>query len=467
MYREQIEKYIEEHKEEMLQDIIKICKINSQKGVAKPDMPFGEGPYKALMETISLAKSYGFEVKNYDNYVMTVDLNDKEKQLDILAHLDVVPEGEGWKECEPFEPVIKNGKIFGRGTSDDKGPAIASLYALRCVKELGLPVSKNTRLILGTDEECGSSCIKHYYTKEKEAPMSFSPDGEYPVVNIEKGQLQGHFIGKFENENAERDIVSITAGTKVNVVPPKANAVIKGFELQEVKKYADEVNKETGINFEVKEVNSNIEIVALGENAHASLPENGNNAITGLLLLLTKLDFKNLRKAEVLSNLYKLMPHGDISGKALGLEMSDEKSGALTLAFSMLSVNENELDGYFDSRCPMCAVPQKVLSTCKEAFERAGLEFLNKDMKEPHEVPADSHFVKTLLKVYEEYTGLKGECIAIGGGTYVHDLKNGVAFGAVLPGTDTRMHGADEFAVIDELVVTAKIIAQTIVDLCE
>ena len=58
----------------------------------------------------------------------------------------------------------KDGKIYGRGTADDKGPAIAALYAMRAVKELGIPVKKNVRLILGTDEECGSSDIRHYYS---------------------------------------------------------------------------------------------------------------------------------------------------------------------------------------------------------------------------------------------------------------------------------------------------------------
>ncbi len=78
----------------------------------------------------------------------------------------------------------------------------------------------------------------------------------------------------------------------------------------------------------------------------------------------------------------------------------------------------------------------------------------------------DSVFVRTLLKEYEAFTGRKGECLFTGGGTYVHALKNGVAFGAAMPGTDNRMHGADEFAVLDDLLVSAKIFAQVIVDLC-
>ena len=99
-------------------------------------------------------------------------------------------------------------------------------------------------------------------------------------------------------------------------------------------------------------------------------------------------------------------------------------------------------------------------------MEADGISFNTEEMKPPHHVPADSDFVKTLLSAYEKYSGRKGECIAIGGGTYVHHLKNGVAFGACLPETENHMHGPDEFAVVDELLMSAKIFAQVIVDLC-
>lgn len=465
MYREEIEKYVEEHKQEMIDDVISLCRIDSQKTAYKEGMPFGEGPARALHIALEMAGNYGFAVRNYDNYVGAVDLNDKERGLDILAHLDVVPEGEGWTETKPFDPIVKDGKIFGRGTSDDKGPAMAALYALKAVKDLNIPLKKNVRLILGTDEECGSSCIAHYYKIEKEAPMTFTPDGEYPVVNIEKGRLDGHFIGSLPLEDKLPRLVSIKAGTKINVVPPKAMAVLEGFDFKAVEKLADEVEKETGIKF-VFDLEPEFSVTAFGANAHASTPHKGNNAITGLLTLLSRLEFAPSKRVDAIKGLIKLMPHGQTDGTDLGIAVSDEKSGSLTLAFSMLELDEKGLDGYFDSRCPVSTDPEKTLKTCREKFQSIGLEFTNTTMQNPHEVDANSDFVRTLNKCYEEYTGRKGECIAIGGGTYVHNIKNGVAFGAVFPETDTRMHGADEFMPIDELVVSAKIFAQVIVDLC-
>ena len=417
------------------------------------------------MTALDMAQGYGFEITNYDNYAGAVDLNGYDRGLDILAHLDVVPEGEGWNVTEPFSPKVVDGRIYARGTSDDKGPAIASLYALRAVKDLNIPLSKNTRLILGTDEECGSECIKYYYTKEKQAPMTFSPDGEFPVVNIEKGRLPGEFRAKL-SDNGEKRLVKIEAGTKVNVVPPKAKAVIEGFGIDEVEKLAKEVSEKTGIKFTYDLV-PEFEITALGANAHASTPENGNNAITGLLALLAKLDFSPSEKTEAIKNLYKLIPHNDTTGKALGISVKDEKSGELTLVLSMLSLDNNILHGFFDCRLPVSADGEKILHTVNEKFANIGIELLTSFVTAPHEVDENSEFIKTLLSIYEDYTGLKGECIAMGGGTYVHNIDNGVAFGAVFPGTDTNMHGADEFVVIEELVASAKIFAQAIVELCK
>ncbi len=179
---------------------------------------------------------------------------------------------------EPFEPVEKDGKLYGRGTADDKGPAVAALYAMRAVKELGIPLTKNVRLILGTDEECGSSDIAHYYDVEEEAPMTFSPDGSFPVVNIEKGRLQGHFTAEFEPSDAVARVIAIKAGTKANVVPGKAFAVFEGLDDNLVRDTGAEVEKETGVSFEIQGRNHTLEITAIGEGAHVSLPTEGKNA---------------------------------------------------------------------------------------------------------------------------------------------------------------------------------------------
>lgn len=466
MYKEKIEAYIEEHKQEMIEDIFTLCRINSEKMPYKEGMPYGEGAFHALGKALEMAEKYGFSINNYDNYVGTADMNDKESCLDILAHLDVVPAGEGWKVTEPFEPVVKGDRIYGRGTSDDKGPAVAALYAMRAVKELGIPLSKNVRLILGTDEECGSSDIEHYYSVEKEAPMTFSPDASFPVTNIEKGALPGNFTAEWQASEALPRVVSIDAGIKVNVVPGKAKAVFEGIDAKTLENASAETHKETGIKFEYEYENEVVNVTAIGNAAHASVPEEGDNALTGLITLITKLPFAECEQIRKIHEIAELIPHGDTSGKALGVSMEDELSGALTLAFSLLTVSSTGLNGTFDSRCPICANEDNVLAVVRKNMAQKGITLNNESMRPAHHVSGDSKFVQTLLKAYERYTGREGKCQYTGGGTYVHDLKNGVAFGAAMPGTDNCMHGADEFAVIEELTASAKIFAQVIADLC-
>ena len=466
MYREQLEQYIDAHKEEMLADIIELCKIDSAKGPYVEGKPFGEGPFQALAKGLEIGEKHGFAITNYDNYVGTIDLNDKEKQLDILAHLDIVPGGEGWTVTTPFEPVIKDGKLYGRGTSDDKGPAMTALYAMKAIKELGIPVKKNVRLILGTDEECGSSDIRYYYKKEKEAPMSFSPDAEFPVINLEKGSIHGEFNAEFEKCEALPKMVAFKSGVKSNVVPPKAYALFEGLDGSETEAFAKQFEAELGVTFDVTSENGYLKLEAIGESAHASTPEKGTNALTALMALIEKMDLADCGQLQIVKALNKMMPHGDNHGAGLGVNHEDEISGKLTLAFTMLDVTETGLKGDFDSRCPICANKENTFDVIKKQMIDSGLNFTTEKMNPSHYVDGNSPFVQTLLKCYEQYTGRKGECIAIGGGTYVHHLQNGVAFGPSMPETETGIHGPDEFAVIDELVTATKIFAQVIVDLC-
>ena len=287
MRKEELRTYIENHESEMIEDLKSLIRIPSEKQAAEPGKPFGAPAAEALAQGIEILEKYGFAVTNYDNYAIAADFNQEEKGLDILAHLDVVPAGEGWQETDPFTPLIKEGKMFGRGTADDKGPAIAAIYAMRAVKELGYPLKKNVRLVLGSDEECGSSDLEYYYKKEVEAPCTFSPDAEFPVINIEKGGMRGHFEKTSDAGTTGVRLVSLQAGTKLNVVPGKAYAELAGMAKEDLKTCADETEQKTGVSFVLEDTeNGNVKITACGAFAHASTPEMGNNALTALLQLL-------------------------------------------------------------------------------------------------------------------------------------------------------------------------------------
>ncbi len=465
MYEAQLKAWFEDHREEYRNDLAGLVAIPSAKGEALPGKPFGEGPAAALEHALELAKKYGFaSARNHGGYVGLIDLVDgsQERELEILAHLDVVPAGEGWTVTEPFVMKLLDGKLYGRGTADDKGPALAALYAMRAVKELGIPVSKNVRLVLGTDEECGSGDIVHYYDQVPEAPMTFSPDGDFPVINIEKGAFNGD--GRWEATTPETQLLSIQAGVKRNVIPGKARAALAHVDVEAVKAAACAVSERTGVKFSVSGEET-LEILAEGSQGHASMPVRYNNALTALLELLCALPLEGSPAQEMLKKLQSYFPHGDWRGKAAGVAVSDEESGELSISLNILNFQNGALTFAWDSRVPVSGKNEE-LDRLPAALEADGFT-MEVSHRLPHCVPTDSDFVQTLLRCYESCTGLPGYSMAIGGGTYVHEMKNGVAFGCTFPGTDNNMHGADEMAVEDELISSGVIFAEAIARLCK
>ena len=465
MYQAALKEYFAQHRQELVNDICRLVRIESVRGTPQAGMPYGVGPASVLHTAMEMAQGMGFAVTDYDGYVAAVDMNDHETQLDILAHLDVVPGGEGWTVTMPFSPMEKDGLLYGRGVSDDKGPAVAALYAMRAVKELGIHLSKNVRLILGTDEECGSSDIAHYYQQEQEAPMTFSPDADFPLINIEKGRVHGVLTAKWSDEHPIPRIVSLHCGDRPNIVPQSAVATVLGLTAAEASPVSKALFAETGVRYYMTDSGEGLKIRAEGIGAHASTPHLGNNALTGLLELLCRLPLKRDGAMERLCTLQELFPHGDFSGKAAGMACHDALSGDTTMALTVLHLENGTLRGEFDSRTAISAVKETTAEPFRHRLE-AGSIAADFHYTAPHHVSAESPLVQELLRCYEMYTGQRGSALAIGGFTYVHDLQNGVAFGCTMPGFDTRMHGADECIDIDTLLLSAQMFAQAIIDLC-
>ena len=456
--KEIIKKYFEEHKAEMLDCIAALVEIPSVRGEAEDGRPFGEKPYEALECALSMAEKFGFKTENHGGYVGTADMGEGEPELGILAHLDVVPAGEGW-HTDPFRMTVDGDRILGRGVSDDKGPAVCALFAMKAVRDLQLPVTKNCRLILGTDEECGSSDIAHYFRTAKPARYTFTPDANFPVTNGEKGRFTKHFYKDTDFGGEDKTVVSINAGMAANAVPAFAEAVVKGVDEAEINR-AFALSAKTGADFSF----DGEKIVCSGTSAHASLPENGNNPITALFEMLSHIDFGEKTNGFI-SSLVRLFPHGKYNGEAFGVDMSD-MLGRLTLTPDIVNFDGKHFDGCFDTRTPMCATQENCAEKIKAELEKNGFEIENTEMIKPHYVDENSDFVKTLLDAYEVYSGDKGDCISMGGGTYVHDIESGVAFGAISRGLQTNMHGADEFMPIDDLLTAAEIFTQVIADIC-
>lgn len=465
--KQQIEQYFAERKEQFIEHIRRLVAIRSVKGAAQEGMPYGEGPAAALRETLIIAGELGLTTNNLENYVGTITINDQESKLGILGHVDVVSEGQNWS-MDPYAGIVKDGKMYGRGTSDDKGPVMAAMYALAAVKDLGFPLKYNTKLIVGTDEESGMSDLDYYLTRETPPPFVFTPDAEFPVINIEKGAIRTSFSASFAAAEKLPRVNMLQGGDTINVVPPNAQAEIEGLELPDISEIACRITTKTGVNFELQDLGDNkVNIKAIGIGGHASIPETAINALTGLLELIAALPLSEAEGHQRLRGIQQVFPHNDYYGEAAGVAMEDEESGKLTMNFSILAYSgDGQLEGKFDSRVPICATEANTFDVLEPKLAGFGLKLVRAGFEPPHHTPADSVFVQTLLSVYEHYTGEKGECIAIGGGTYVHEIEGGVAFGPTMPGIDTRMHSNDEFIIIDDMLKAAQIYAQVIVELC-
>ncbi|MGN1119021.1 MAG: M20/M25/M40 family metallo-hydrolase, partial [Oscillospiraceae bacterium] len=249
-------------------------------------------------------------------------------------------------------------------------------------------------------------------------------------------------------------------GSIPNAVPDKAKAVLRGISSEVIS--AEIARDRSGARFTL----SGDTILCEGKSAHASTPESGINAVTALISLLNSLPLKSGEQRDILRGLERAFPFGETDGASAGLKCSDEQSGALTCVFSIFRMDETHCEGTVDVRFPCCANLDFVERTERAVFERAGCRFESFMGDEPHCVPEDSEFVQALLRVYERVEGEKGECIAIGGGTYVHNIEGGVAFGAERGDTDYHMHGADEWISVDELLRDAVLFAEVIAEIC-
>lgn len=447
-----VDLWIEQHSEDMIKDLQKLVSFKSvsHAELAQPGAPFGAECKKALEHILGICHGFGFADTDMDGYIGYADYGTGDETLGVLTHLDVVPEGEGWSS-DPFAANIIDGTMIGRGVLDDKGPAITAVYALAAIKAAGLPFKRKVRLLFGCDEEVGMGCLKHYIANEKLPDMAFSPDAEYPLVNAEKNIFQARYAKKYSSG------ITLKAGTVVNAVPGKAVATVpccpkcveKAIKGQE--------------GFAVEAIEGGSRITATGVAAHASMPENGKNAIQMLLGLLTKLELSE-EDGLAVEGLYKTFKM-EVHGETVGLDSADE-SGRLTLNLGLMDWNEKGYALSIDIRAPMCTGHEKLLQKLDAAFDKLGAHREYESFSLGYCVPEDSELVSKLLSAYRERTGDHNPPKRIGGGTYARHLKNAVAFGPERDDRENCIHMVDEAVPVKDLIENAKLVADGIMALC-
>lgn len=450
-----IKNLIKERQDEIIKGIQDSVRIDSVRGESLADAPFGDGPKKALEHALALAESMGFKTKNVDNYAGWAEYGEGEEMIAVLGHLDVVPIGEGW-DYPAFGAEIVDGKMYGRGVLDDKGPTIGALYALKAIKDSGIKLDRRIRVIFGTDEECGSSCIEHYKEVGEETPvMGFTPDADYPLIFCEKG-MTGILVGKKNPVNGEKPVLKFEGGTASNVVTPKCLLKVKGNLC---------VKEMAGVTYDCEAGEDSVVTVVRGEgkSAHGSVPHLGENAAIKVLEAVKDIDFggdfQNM-KSFLLNEIGT-----ETNGTKLGIHFYDEETGETTVNVGVVRFDEEEMSVTLDIRYPKNGVIEVVESKVKEAAAKYGLDILRCSSEKVLYVPKDSELVQKLMKVYKDNTGRDDQPMAIGGGTYAKMFKNMVAFGPTFPGQEDNIHQPNECVSIENLMKAIELTADAMVAL--
>lgn len=438
-----------------LQGCLRINTVRDDSSAA-PGAPFGRGIADCLRYSLKAAADMGFDTKDLDGYCGVIDYGSGEEQLGILAHLDVVPEGNGWK-YPPYAAEIHDGMIYARGSLDDKGSAIASLFALKAIKEAGLPMKRRVRIILGCDEESGMGCLTHYNEVEKAPDLSFSPDAEYPLVNSEK------LIYRSEYKKDYASTIKLHAGTVANAVPGECECEVE-LPLARILPIMEAVMEKSDFSCAAEANGDGTLIKMKGLAAHASAPESGRNAFLATVALLDKLPLAKA-DAETVSGLAEILKF-DMHGESFGID-SEDASGRLTLNVGVVDWDETGIKRLtVDIRAPITGDGEFITKKLAEGFMKAGLKETDHHWSDGYYMPPESELVSSLLKVYSERFNITDpKPLAIGGGTYARHLKNAVAFGPERPGEPACIHMANECVSIDHLVEDAKLIADAIIAL--
>ena len=454
-----LHKEVLKYKDDLIKSLQESIRIKSVEEEAKPGMPFGEGPAKALEHFLSVGEKLGFKVENFDNYAGHIDFgtDDQEEMIGILGHLDVVPEGSGW-DYPPYGAEIANNKMYGRGTLDNKGPMMICLYAMKALKDMGIPLKRKVRMILGANEETGWGCMKHYFgTLNMPHPVaSFTPDSKFPVTFAEKGILRALFKVKTDSD------ITIQAGAVYNAVPEITTISLPLSYQEAVERELPLYNegKENQIFCEIKD--NRVVLTSKGVAAHAAKPSLGYNSLSALMIFLGRLNITENGFKEMVK-FFNDKIQMEFNGKLLGVNLVDEPSGEITINFGKCYVEDGELNVSMDMRYPVTFNAEDIKEKLFAALEEYGLTFNPLKEEKPLYVPKDNFLVKTLMEVYQDMTGdMESQPISTGGGTYAKAVSNCVAFGALLKGTPDTMHQKNECIDLSTLDTLMPLFIETI-----
>ena len=452
------------HKEDLLKDLFELLSVRSILGTDITEKtPFGSGPREALDLILSFGERDGYKTKLVENKAGHIEVGEGEEIFGILGHVDVVPVVEADWISHPFKPEVRDGKIFARGSLDDKGPTMAAYYAVKLLDKLGVKWNKRIRLIIGSDEETGFRCVEAYFKHEEQPASGFTPDAMFPLVYAEKARATFDHKLKFVEEDGAYNykLVKFNGGQVLNMVIASAEAELVG-EVTDIKEKFEKFLAQEKLEGKVS-VENTIKLTLKGKAAHGSTPQYGINGATKLAEFLSTLGLDNNGKNFVDYIVAKLA--NDPFGEKLGIDYKDNEMGEATYNYGVLDYDLEKKIGIVSTDCRHPKKFDLVARLYEVKVDNIDIEVTS--TKEAHYVPKDDELVTTLMDVYRKHTGdTKNDAFVLGGGTYARCLKKGVAFGLLFPGKEDTMHQANEYLEIEDLLLATAIYAEGIYKLC-
>ena len=466
------EEWIAAHREEFIAELQGIARIPSvsRADLAQPGAPFGPDCRKVLDYALERGRYYGFDTADHDGYAGSITWGDYDHSIGVIAHLDVVPVGDGWVYPTFGATYLpEHDVLIGRGVDDNKSAFVGGLFAMRMLREFGVPMCHGVRLICGTSEETGMQDMAALRQMGHRFPeTSLVPDAGFPVNYAQKGMVDGAITTPCEG-----NLLQLDAGSVRNVIPDEAACVIAA-DVEAVRAAMGNVDPADAALVDISAVEGGTRIVAKGKSGHAAFPAGGDNAIGRLARVLTTAQLLTGTAKSAIEALATLT--ADPYGESEGVAFTDEPSGQLTLVYGVAHLKAGVLTISVDSRYPVPMDGAKLEADLRAAWAKLNFAVKEFDLSEPFYIPVEDPRVTALMSLYKDVTGRDDPPYAMGGGTYSRAVPGAISFGPGMPGTKSDYsaflpeghggaHGRDEVLPINKMLTCCKIYVAALAEL--
>lgn len=466
-YDRKIQKWIQDNREKMVEMWLDLIRIPSVRGEAAPGAPFGVPCAQALKKAAEYADKMGLDTRlEADRGYALASYGQGEKTVGLFGHSDVVPAGDGWVYTQPFDPIILNGVVIGRGCRDNKSGVMASLFATQIIKECKLPLKSRVQVFVGSNEESGMADMISFVEHETMPDLCLVPDATYPCSLGEKGHLKQWNQCK----TPLVDILDFVGIGAFNIVLDCAKVTLK-YTPERLAELTEKIRDNESFVLE-RTAEGHILLTAKGAAKHSAYPEGSvNAAVLACALLadcasLCQSDRKQMRDVATLMD--------GCYGEGLGIAFEEPGFSKLTCTNGMVKVEKGKLSVSVDIRYGSGMPGDRLEKLLDEAWERAGWELTYRVNDKGAKVDPNSPIPQLLTQVTCQVTGEEYKPYWMFAGTYSRHLCNSFTVGASihdpssqavlpkLPAGHGGAHQRDEVCKVDDFLLGVRLLTNCI-----